>query len=137
MLDFNNLNYLAIALAWFVNVSIGAYWYSPAGFGKLWTKLTGVDMMKLPQNEANRAITYVSVSAAVQAFTLAIVLNTIGVDTLLEGISAGLLLWLGLTAATTIGTNFYSQKGWKFWWLNASYFLVVMTLNSIILSIWH
>ena len=92
--------------------------------------------MKLPQHEANRAIVLVAVSAVIQAYVLALILNSLDVSGAVEGLTVGLVLWTGLVAATTVGTNFYSRKGWKFWWLNASYFLAVMTINSIILATW-
>jgi hypothetical protein len=79
----------------------------------------------------------VSVSAVVQAIALAIIINTTGADTFVEGLTIGLLLWAGFTAATTVGTTLYSNKSWSFWWLNAAYFLVVLPINSIILSLWH
>jgi len=94
-------------------------------------------MMKLSQNEANRAIGYVAISALVQAITLAIVFNSLHVAKAVDGLLVGLLLWFGLVSATTIGTTFYARRGWKFWWLNSSYFLVVMTINSLILAIWR
>lgn len=131
------MNYWAVLIVWVVNMAVGSFWYSPAGFGKLWGKLTGVDMMKLPQNEANRAIGYVAVSALVQAITLGIVFNSLHVAKAVDGLLVGWLLWFGLVAATTIGTTFYARRGWKFWWLNSSYFLVVMTINSLILAVWR
>ena len=137
MIDGSGLNYWAVIVVWVIYMAVGSYWYSPKGFGKLWSKLSGVDIMKLPQQEANRAIMYVIVSSLVQAITLAIVLNSIGVTNELEGMAASLVLWLGLTAATTIGTNFYARKSWKFWWLNASFFLVTMSINGLILGAWQ
>jgi len=137
MLDFSGLNYWAILVAWLVYTGVGSFWYSPAGFGKLWSKLSGVDIMKLPQNEANRSIMYVVASSLLQAFVLAVVLNSLDVADALEGLAAALLLWVGLTAATTIGTNFYQRKSWKFWWLNASFFLVTMAINGLVLGYWQ
>lgn len=136
MLELEGINYWAVALAWLINVVVGAYWYSPAGFGKQWGKHTGVNIMKLPVDEANRTIAFVALSAVFQAVTLAVVLNSIGVDTATEGLVAGLVLWLGLTAATTVGNTLYQRLGWKFLWLNSSYFLLVMAINSVILAIW-
>lgn len=137
MPDFSGINYWAVAVVWLVNVVVGSFWYSPAGFGKQWPKLSGVDIMKLPQNEANRAIGAVSVSAVVQAVVLAIILNSLHTAGWLNGLWTGLLLWAGLTAATTVGVTLYSRKSWKFWWLNSSYFLVVMPVNAIILAVWR
>ena len=137
MLELSGLNYPAIIAAWVVYMVVGAYWYSPKGFGKLWSRLSSVDIMKLPQREAYQAISYVMASSLLQALTLAIILNTMRVSDAFEGVIASLVLWLGLTAATTIGTNFYARKSWKFWWLNASFFLVTMTINGLLLGGWQ
>lgn len=136
MIELAGINYWAIVVAWLVNCIIGALWYSPAGFARQWAKLTGVDIMKIPQKEATRTLFAVVVSGFIQALALGIVLNSIGVQTAVEGILAGLLLWFGFMAATTVGVTRYQRLKWKFLWLNASYFLVVMTINSIILAIW-
>lgn len=137
MLEFSGLNYWAILIAWLINISVGSFWYSPAGFGKLWSKLSGVDIMKIPQKEANRAIGWVIFSSLIQAAALAVVINSIGVTSAIDGLATGLLLCLGLTAATTVGTTLYSRKSWKYWWLNSSFFLIVMTTNSVILATWN
>jgi hypothetical protein len=137
MLDFNGLNYLAIVAAWFVNVGIGSFWYSPAGFGKLWSRLSGVDMMKIPKDEANRAIGFVAISSLVQVAVLAIMLHSLHADSFRDGLVDGLVIWLGLTALTTVGNNLYMRLSWRFWWLNASFFLIVMTINSVMFAIWR
>jgi hypothetical protein len=137
MLDFAGINYWAVTVAWLVNVVIGAYWYSPAGFGKLWAKLSGVDHMKIPEKEATKAIGFVAVSAILQTLTLAAVLHSVHVANAWDGLMVGLALWLGLVAATTIGNTLYQRLSWKFWWLNSSYFLIVMAINSVVLTIWQ
>ncbi len=137
MLELEGINWWAVVVTWLVYVVVGAFWYSPSGFGKLWAKLSGVNHMKMPEKEATRTIVFVAISAAVQAKILALVLNSLGVTTVGEGLLAGLTLWLGFTAATTVGVTLYQRLSWKFWWLNASYFLVVMLLGSAILTLWQ
>jgi hypothetical protein len=137
MFNFEGINYLAVVVATLINAGLGSWWYSPSGFGRKWTKLTGVDLMKSPKGETNRAIMIVIVGAAIQAFVLAIVLNTIGTTTIVEGAVTALLLWLGFIAATSIGDDLYSRRGWKFWWLNASFFLIVMLVSSVLLAVWR
>jgi len=133
MFDFEGLNILAIVIAFIVNVVIGAFWYSPAGFGKKWSKLTGVDMMKTPKKETNRAIIFVAISSLLQAFILALVLNTLAPATVFEAITSTLIIWFGLTAITTIGNTLYQRQSLKLWWINASFFLVVMVINAIVI----
>lgn len=136
MLELSNLNILAIVVAWLFNIILGAFWYSPAGFGKLWSKLSGVDMMKMPKDEANKAIMFVAISAFVQTVVLAILVKSLGVEEVGDAVVLGLALWAGLTSATTVGNNLYSRLSWKFWWLNASFFLVVMVVNAVLFTIW-
>jgi len=137
MIEFEGLNYLAILLAWIVNMAVGAFWYSPAGFAKPWTKYTGVDMMKTPKKETNRAIVFVAISSLLQALTLALLLNSLAPQNIGEAIVATLVLWFGFTAITTVGNTLYQRQGWGLWWINASFFLVVMLINTFILYFIH
>lgn len=136
MLELSNLNVFAIAITWVISIVVGSFWYSPAGFGKLWSKLSGVDMMKMPKDLANKAIVSVAISSLIQVVALAIAVKSLHATTIGGGLLVGLFLWGGFTAATTIGNNLYSRLSWKFWWLNASFFLITMSINAIILTIW-
>jgi hypothetical protein len=137
MLDLSGLNYWAILVVWIINIALGAFWYSPVGFGKLWSKLSGVDMMKLPKDVANKAIAFVALGALIQAIVLGVIVNSLHATTLSDGVTIGIVLWLGLTAATTIGTTLYSRLSWKFWWLNSSFFLIVMAVGAGVLAVWR
>lgn len=137
MIEIAGLNVWAVVVAWLINMFVGAFWYSPAGFAKQWTRYSGVDILKIPQNEATKIISFVAVSALIQALTLAIIFNSIGVTSVAEGLSLGLLLWFGLVSATTVGVTLYQRLSWKFLWLNSAYFLVVMSINSVLFSVWQ
>jgi hypothetical protein len=136
-MEFNDLNILAIVVAWVINMAVGAFWYSPVGFAKQWHKHTGIDLQKMPQQEASRIIMFVSLSALIQAVTLAVILRSLDVSTALDGLVAGLVLWFGLVSATTVGVTLYSRHSWKFLGLNSAYFLVVMSVNAVILAAWR
>ena len=137
MLELSNLNYLAILLATVINCGLGALWYSPIGFVKRWEEYTGIDIMQIPQNEANKILMYVVGSALTQSAVLAIIVRSIGAVSWMEEASVGLVLWLGFIAAATVGVTLYSRRSWKFWWLNSSYFLIVMVINAAILAVWQ
>ena len=137
MLDLSSLKYPAMLLAWVITMAVGGFWYSPAGFGKAWSKLTKIDLLKMPKNEANSALAFMGLAAVVQVVALCIVLRSVHTVTWIDGLKVGALLWAGFTAATTVGNTLYQRLGWKFWWINASYFLVVMVLDSIVLTVWR
>jgi len=136
MIEFNGLNIWAVVAAWIFSVVLGSFWYSPAGFGKRWSRLSGVDMMKTPKEETTRAILFVVISSLLQALALGLILNSLAVSSISEGIIASLILWFGFTALTTVGNTLYQRQSWKFWWLNASFFLITMVVNGVIFSIW-
>lgn len=137
MLQFENLNYGAIIVAAVVYMAVGAFWYSPGGFGKLWTKLTGINMTKNSKDGANKAMAMVALGAIVQSFALAVLIKSLSSQTISHGLLIGLLVWAGFTAATTVGDTVFAKRGWKLWWLNSSYYLIVMLINACILSLWR
>lgn len=137
MLDFMGVNYWAVLVVWIIYMAVGAYWYSTAGFAKQWTKHTGIDILKIPQQQANKIIMFVAASALLQSFSLAVVLHSLAVSSLAEGLAVGLFVWLGFTTATTVGVTLYAKRSWKFLWLNSSYFLLVMMIGSAIFSVWQ
>lgn len=141
ILTLSEVNFWAIVVAFVINIGIGSFWYSPAGFGKKWSQLSGHDLMKMPKSLANRAIVFVAMASLVQTVVLAVVLNSLHVadstHPLTNGFVAGIVLWLGLTAATTVGNTLYMRQGWKLWWINSSFFLIVMAINSVILAAWR
>ena len=136
MLHIEGMNYWALLVVWLLYMAVGAWWYSTAGFAKQWTKYTGVNILEIPTNQANTIILWVAVSSLVQAATLGVVLHSLGVNSLVDGLIAGLILWFGLTAATTVGVTLYSRRSWKFMLLNSSYFFVVMIIGSAVFALW-
>lgn len=134
MLNLDGVNFWAVLVVWTIYMVVGAWWYSPSGFAKKWTKYTGIDIMKLPNT--TRIIQFVAASALIQSFTLGLILNSLHVTSVLNGVIASVVIWFGLVAATTVGVTLYGKRGWKFLWLNASYFLVVMVIAAIVFTVW-
>ena len=136
MLELTGINYGAVVIVWLIYMVVGAWWYSRAGFAKQWTKYTGIDILKIPTNEANKIIASVAVSALVQTITLAMILQAVGAETIGQSLLVTWLLWFGLTTATTVGVTLYGKRSWEFLWLNAAYFFVVMSGAAIIFAAW-
>lgn len=136
MLDFSGLNIVAIVVAWAITVFIGSIWYSPFGFGKQWSRLSGVDMLKLPKKIANKAIIFVAISSLLLVTALAVMINTLQPVSAMDALFMTLVIWFGFTAITTIGNTLYQKLSLSFWALNAAYFLVVMLISAVILYAW-
>ena len=135
MLESTGINYWAVLVAFIINMAIGAYWYSPAGFGKTWSKLTKIDMKNM--SRANSAMGFTALAALVQSVFLALIVNSLNVTTFWHGLELGLVIWAGFVAATTISDTIFAQRGWKLWRLNTAYYLVVLLINASILAVWR
>lgn len=137
MLDITDINVWAVLVVWLVYMVVGAFWYSPAGFANHWTRLTKIDIMKIPPAEATRILLSVAVSSLIQAITLGIIFTSLEVMDVANGLLVGLVLWLGLVTATTVGVTLYQRRSWRFLWLNSAYFFVVMLIGSVIFTVWQ
>ncbi len=137
MLDFIGINYWAVLVVWALYLAVGAFWYSEAGFAKKWTKYTGIDILKIPTDKATKILLAIIASSLLQAFSLALILNSLHVTDAWQGLLIGLVLWFGFTTLTTVGVTLYSERSWRFIWLNSAYFLIVMGIGSVILAIWR
>ncbi len=137
MLDFAGINYWAVLVVWAIYLIVGAYWYSEAGFAKTWTKYTGINILKIPTEKATKILIAIIASSLLQVLALALILNSLNVTEAFHGLLIGLVLWFGFTTLTTVGVTLYSNRSWKFIWLNSAYFLIVMAIGSMILAVWR
>ena len=132
-----DVNYLAILIAAIVNMAVGAYWYSPAGFGKQWASLSGHgDISKIDKKGANKSYVWMFVASLVMAFVLANVVRLAGAATIVEGAIVGFWVWLGFMATVQIGVVLWDNKPPKLFAINTLYSLVTLLINGAILAIW-
>src|SRR5437867_3530690 len=91
------INYPAVVAAAFVAFVLGALWYSPVLFGKLWVKAHGYteDKIQEMRKAAGRAYAVSAVCYLVMASALAVLVYYTNVTTPLQGIKLGSLVWLG------------------------------------------
>lgn len=134
-----DVNYLAVVIAAVVNMAVGAYWYSPAGFGKQWAALMGwndpakMDAMK---KGATKSYVFMFIGALVMAFVLANVVRAFGAVTLMEGAIVGFWIWLGFAATIQVGAVVWDMKPVKLFWINTLYSLVTLVINGALLAMW-
>ncbi len=132
------INYLAILVSSIVSILIGMFWYSPAGFGKMWMKLSGFteDKLKKMHKDAKQSYIYAFLSTLVMTYILALFLNYTQTTTLSSGLLIGFLAWLGFVATVSLGTILWEGKPFKLYLLNMFYQLISILIMSGILTIW-
>ncbi len=141
------INYWAVLVAAAAQFVLGALWYGPL-FGRSWTAMLGwtkesMDaMMREPGAKRMMARSYVitAIGALLMSYVLAHALIFAGTYLDTFGVSAGLMAgfwnWLGFVAPATIGAVLWEQKPWKWWFLNAGYYLVGLLMMGVILAMW-
>ncbi|MBM4171926.1 MAG: DUF1761 domain-containing protein [Ignavibacteria bacterium] len=131
------INYIAVLLCGIVAMGIGALWYSPMLFGKIW--VASIDKTEEELEKDFQPIKAYSVSFLAQlvmAFVLALLLRYVNAGTPEEGIRLGFMVWIGFTA-TTMTVNFlFEGKTFKHFLVDSSYHFIVLMLSGLILGAW-
>lgn len=86
-------NFLAVLVAALASFALGALWYSPLLFTKQWMKAHGLTQPKLKAMQTQAAKTYgiTFASQLLLAYTLAVLIGMLHVETLVTGIKLGIL----------------------------------------------
>ncbi len=134
-MDPSNINWLAVLVSTLSFYAIGAVWYSPVLFGKIWMK--ELNMTPDAAKNANMAkiMTFTFILSLIMVTNLAFFLGDpkIGAS---EGAMYGFLTGFGWVAMAMTLNALYEMKGWKYMLINAGYMAVGFTLSGFILGAW-
>ncbi len=133
------INYLAVGVAALATVFIGAVWYSPLLFHKLWVKAHGYSQEKVEQmrKTAGRVFMVSLFCYVVMAFVLAVLISYAGVSTVPQGAFLGFLVWIGFLATLGLTAHMFSEKRLSTYLIDAGYQLVYAVVMGVILSAWQ
>jgi hypothetical protein len=136
----SDLNWLAVIVAAIVYFAVGALWYAPPVFGKVWSAAGGFSLPE-PGSRPSPAI-YVTplVGSILSAIALAMIAKASGTDTFKEGIVLGLVVAIGFAVSIAFVTaQFESTKPKPMVWgaVNAGYHVVGNLLAAIIIASWQ
>lgn len=117
---------------------IGALWYSPVLFAKAWIRAHGHTEEKLLEMRARagRAYAVSFVCYLVMAAAMSILLQRIGVVSVLTGVKLGALLGLGFAATLGLTANVFSDKPLSAYLIDAGYQVVSLIVMGAILAAW-
>lgn len=132
------INWWAVLTAVPISMAVGAFWYSPIAFGKLWLRRLG----KRAEDFAGaKGMISGYVGAAVGAFLTAWVLATVlaFAETVnaMEGVLGAFFCWLGFVAATSFVNDAMSRSSLSLWAINAGYRLLEFIAIGALLGAWQ
>jgi hypothetical protein len=133
------ISYLAVLTAGIASMAIGALWYSPFLFGKLWMALSGLSEGRLAELKARGMgkLYAVNLAAAlVMAYVLAHFVQVWGVFDVSGVVQLAFWTWLGLIATTLLGSVLWEGKPILLYIINVSYHLVSLFAMTAILAWW-
>lgn len=124
-----------ILVASVLNMIIGFVWYHPRVFGTPWMRMVGVtpDMVE----RGKRRMPYVLIAGLFAGMCMAYVLNffgfALGVVTMADAVTFGVLVWIGFVAPVLLGTVLWEQKPIHLYFINALYWLAAIIVMALVL----
>ena len=139
MMQIVEVNYVSVLAAAIASFVIGALWYSPMLFGKMWMKLSNVsdkEMKKAKQKGMTKNFAFQFLASLVMSYILAHFVYYTQASTVFEGMQTGFWIWLGFVATVMLGIVLWEGKPWKLYFIKAGHELVALAVMGAILAVW-
>jgi hypothetical protein len=129
-----DVNFLAVLIATAVAVGIGALWYSPVLFAAQWMEAIG----KTPEQMGNptQAMSLAPFNTLVTAFILALLINELELNSLVQGALFGALMWASFSLTTHIYSMLFEGRSQKLILIDGGHLLTVYTVMGAIVGVW-
>lgn len=136
----SDLNWLAVLVAALAYFAIGALWYAPPVFGRVWTAAGGMSMPEAGTRPSPAIYLTPLIGSVLSAVALGMLAEATGTDTFKEGIVLGLVVAIGFAVAIAFVTaQFESEKPKPMVWgaVNGGYHVVGNLVAAIIVASWQ
>jgi hypothetical protein len=139
------ISYLAVLVAGIANMVVGYIWFGPL-FGKMWMQGMGwntndpAKMAELRSKSMTSQYLQQFIAALLMAYVMSHVVWGMNAAFLREadfmsGVSTGFWMWLGFALPLKYGESLWTGKKFKFVAIDLGYWLVVLVVMGIILSV--
>ena len=134
---FEQINWIAVAIATVASMAIGAGWYS--ALSKRWIEACGFTEEQIKSVEANDT-PIIYVIAAICHLVMAVILSGVifhagGAEvTMGDGILTALLIWLGFVLTTMTVNHRFQFKPWSLTVIDSGHYLAVLVAQGLIIG---
>lgn len=134
MIDFVELNILAILAAALANMLIGSMWYSPFLFGRWWLRLVHRYAPPVPDHKRAVVPAYgtMAIGSIITAFTLAYAFSFFEIESAVEAVLLSVLFWVGFVAAVTAHSVLFEGRSLGVYLIHLGYVLVSLSLWGLL-----
>ena len=129
-----DIHILGILLAVVANTIIGALWYSPLLFSKVWLKSLGKTQEELNTSSANTGYVLTMIAAVVSAIILSYFISLVDSISVSDGAWIGFLAGFGIAAARELSPTFFESRNFTLYMISAGYHIVALTVMGMILA---
>ena len=127
------INWLAVIVATVASWALGAAWYMI--FAKQWLAAIGKTREQLDAKDVTPYIFSVVVQL-VMAMVLSLVIAPLfGSKTIVTGLQAGALMWLGFVITSMIQGHRYEGAPWSRTFIDGGYMLAVLVVQGIVIGL--
>ncbi len=135
-MDFNSINYLAVAVAALATFILGGLWYSPMLFGKAWMRANNFTDEELQTFSKARMFGWSFVFSLVMALNLAMFLAGPNTNTT-WGAIAGALTGFGWVAMAIAIVGLFENRTWTYILINGGYMTLAFVIMGAIIGVWR
>jgi hypothetical protein len=132
------INYLAVCLAAIASYVLGGLWYAVL-FAKAWSKAYGFEegeAIKLWKSPG-ATLSALLLGDLAGAFVIALLIVSLGVESAVQGVLIGFLLWLGAAGAYGLGAQMAAGRSLRGYVIDTGRQLASFVLMGGILGVWH
>lgn len=132
MFDLQGLNLWGVLGAAAAGYVLGGAWFAPKVFGDVWAR----SLAKPREQMGSPAVAMgvMAMAITVSTIALALLFRLAGIDTLVEGLQAGLLVGVGFVFPILLSDAVFPGNVKTWWWINAGYRVVCLLVIGGILG---
>jgi hypothetical protein len=131
-IQFSDINFFAVLVAWIVHIVMNLIWFRPELFGKEWSKLTGKEL-----TPAKKWIIPGFIGHLLMILVLAILIKLTNSNNGISGMLIGLLTWIGFIVPMETGELVWEKIPFRLFLLRTGNQLISIAVSGFILGSWQ
>jgi hypothetical protein len=129
---FQNLNFLAILVAWFIHIVLGLIWFRPKLFGNQWSKLTGKEL-----KPDSKWLFPGLLGHLFMVFVIIFIIKIGNIQNGAGGLTIGLLAWIGFIVPLETGELIWERIPFKLFLIRIGNQFFGLAASGFILGAWQ
>jgi hypothetical protein len=131
-IQFSDINFFAVLVAWIVHIVMNLIWFRPELFGKEWSKLTGKEL-----KPAKKWTIPGFTGHLLMILVLAILIKLTNSNNGIIGMFIGLLTWIGFIVPMETGELVWEKIPFRLFLLRTGNQFVSIAVSGYILGSWQ